>query len=106
MTPPPKPLIYDRRPDETKLRARMRRDGVAGMLEHIIIFRNRTVDYGSYEVICTGVFSGAHLLTYYEANKNGSIRRGKRQRGRFVRTYRYTKPYRIAGQKDFEKLTR
>lgn len=96
--------IYDMRPDERMLSRRLKKDGVTGVLESIVITRDHVSLHGNYEVICTGVFSGSHLLTFYEVNKAGSIRRTKRRRGKFERSYRYAKPYRIAGPEDFERL--
>lgn len=82
----------------------MKRDGIAGMLQAIVVTQDRVLGEGSYEAICTGVFTGERLITFYQACKNGTIRRVKSHHGRFERTYLYAGPYRMADPLDFDRV--
>jgi hypothetical protein len=85
------------------MRKRMKRDGIAGMLQAIVVTQNRVLGEGSYEAICTEVFAGDRLMTFYQASKNGTIRRVKPKNGRFERTHLYAGPYRAADPLDFDR---
>jgi hypothetical protein len=95
--------IYDRRPAGKALQKRLQRDGVTGALQAIVVKRDYVRQHGSFEVICTGVFKGDRLVTFYQTERNGSIRRVKSRNGRFERTYLYAAPYREAEPRDFRR---